>query len=273
MEAQVVHAMTPPDASIPLEKMWARVAQAPRLVDAAALNRGALSTESSPAASGSVAGSVAGAVTSSSPSRRWVAPSLIAAGVVMGVAIGRFAWPAREPAPTVAPVAVRGVPAGDTLRTPQVTDTMRVSSATAPTAAVPTAVAPTIASTSATRSGAPARARRSLPITPVVAEHLQHTVAVLAAVRDGDHAAEADSATRRQLQQLLTTTRQLLDEPGARGSRTHRLLEDLELVLAQLARASTAAPATRAAADETLRETNLLPRLRAAAEARSGGGA
>jgi hypothetical protein len=68
--------------------------------------------------------------------------------------------------------------------------------------------------------------------------------------------------------ELLSTTRLLLDEPQLREDRTRRLLQDLELVLVQIIQArGTAAPEARRAPSETMRETNLLPRVRAAATA------
>lgn len=246
MEAEVAQAMSPAEASIPLERMWLRVTQAPRLLDGNVAS-GAAAPRNAPAVA-------------SPRQRSWLAPSLIAAGVLLGVAIGRFARP--DAAVSADTLAVRA--AADSSAVAATPDVMRPDStstaATVPPSApaVSKSVTPTL------------RPRASMTITPVVAEHLQQTVLVLAAVRDAEHVTDGDSVTRRELQRLLTTTRQLLDEPDTRSSRTHRLLQDLELVLAQLARARTAAPATRAAADEALRETNLLPRLRAAAEIRSG---
>ncbi len=244
MEAEVVQAMSPDDASIPVERMWTRVAQAPRLLEAGA---SAARIEVAPLAS----------PTPTAQRSRWLASALIAAGVLVGVAIGRFALPGAMSPSSSDTVAATPAPAADRLTSSTPAPTVAAAPVPSPTSA-PTPVAPST------------RGARGMTITPVVAEHLQQTVVVLAAVRDAEHLTDADSATRRELQQLLTTTRQLLDEPGARASRTHRLLQDLELVLAQLARARMAAPATRAAADEALRETNLLPRLRAAADMRSG---
>ena len=63
----------------------------------------------------------------------------------------------------------------------------------------------------------------------------------------------------------MSTTRLLLDEPQLRDERTRRLLQDLELVLVQIVHARGSAPAMRQAPNETMRETNLLPRVRAGA--------
>jgi hypothetical protein len=192
---------------------------------------------------------------------RWKTPSLIAAGVFLGVAIGRFTLPGAS-----------GTTDSTGMVAPQI-DSQVASSvvATSPTpSSIDTAPTAQAAPTSATPSPSAARVRSNVSITPAVSEHLQQTVVVLASVRDAEHIADADSSTRKQLQSLLTTTRLLLDDPTLRSARTHRLLEDLELVLAQLSRARATAPATREAADEALRETNLLPRLKAATQAGSG---
>ncbi len=246
MERQVKEAITPADASIPMERMWARVSQAPRLLDA-----GVQIVADAPAAP------IADVVRPTARQRaRWMTPSLIAAGVFLGVAIGRFTLP-----------GTNGTIDSTNAGAPQVASSSQAPSSidTAPTAS-------TLPSEAAAQAPAPvaARTRANVTITPAVAEHLQQTVAVLASVHDAEHIADADSSTRRQLQSLLTTTRQLLDDPTLKRSRTHRLLEDLELVLAQLSRARATAPATREAADEALRETNLLPRLKAATQAGSG---
>ena len=74
-------------------------------------------------------------------------------------------------------------------------------------------------------------------------EHLAQSEAFLTLFRaslerPGDH--RLASATARQ---LLTGNRLLLDSPAARDEATRRLLEDLELVLAEIAQLSPASPA------------------------------
>ena len=102
------------------------------------------------------------------------------------------------------------------------------------------------------------------PAHVAMEEHLIRTVALLTTVRDDDGpAADLDGWAR----DLLGTTRLLLDEPQLRDERTRRLLQDLELVLVQIVQARKAAPETNRAPGETLRETNLLPRVRAAVTA------
>ena len=74
-------------------------------------------------------------------------------------------------------------------------------------------------------------------------EHLAQSEAFLTLFRaslerPGDH--RLASATARQ---LLTGNRLLLDSPAARDEATRRLLEDLELVLAEIAQLSPGSPA------------------------------
>ena len=70
----------------------------------------------------------------------------------------------------------------------------------------------------------------------VAARHLSRSEVFLTLFRDAlrgeEPAAELSPATARQ---LLVRNRLLLDSPAARNPRMRRLLEDLELVLAQIA--------------------------------------
>lgn len=94
-------------------------------------------------------------------------------------------------------------------------------------------------------------------------EHLAKTVALLTTVRNEDPALGPGADVSGWARDLLSTTRLLIDEPQLRDERTQRLLQDLELVLVQIVQAREAAPATQRAPSETMRETNLLPRVRA----------
>ena len=99
-------------------------------------------------------------------------------------------------------------------------------------------------------------------------EHLGQSEALLtlfrASVRDqGDHRLAAASA-----RQLLATNRLLLDSPAAVDPSTRLLLEDLELVLAQIAQL---APSSRAEDLDLIRDGiergDMMPRLRTAVPA------
>ncbi len=102
------------------------------------------------------------------------------------------------------------------------------------------------------------------PARVAMEEHLVRTVALLTAVRDRDPKQGPEPDVTSWARELLGTTRLLLDEPSLRDDRTRALLQDLELVLMQIIDArGTSAPEVRSAPTETMRETNLLPRVRA----------
>ena len=99
----------------------------------------------------------------------------------------------------------------------------------------------------------------------VTTEHLSQSEAFLtlfrASVRRGGNEQLASSTAR----QLLATNRLLLDSPAARDKRTRLLLQDLELVLAQIAQLS--AKPTSPDLDlitEGLEDTGVMSRLRTA---------
>jgi len=116
-------------------------------------------------------------------------------------------------------------------------------------------------------SGAARGASEAAPYRALTAQHLAQAELLLSAFRAealSDGGATADAVWARD---LLSTTRLLLDSPAARDPERRRLLEDLELVLVQLAslpRADTAEE--RALIDRALRRGNVLTRLRSAGE-------
>jgi hypothetical protein len=105
------------------------------------------------------------------------------------------------------------------------------------------------------------------PARVAMDEHLARTVALLVAVRNDQPAGKPRADISGWARELLGTTRLLLDEPQLDDARTRRLLQDLELVLAQIIQVRQSAPETARAPGETMRETNLLPRMRAAVSA------
>ena len=66
---------------------------------------------------------------------------------------------------------------------------------------------------------------------------------------------------------LLTNTRMLLDSPAADDPEVAALLEDLELVIAQIARLSAPSSVERELIREGIQKTEVLPRLRASQSA------
>jgi len=109
--------------------------------------------------------------------------------------------------------------------------------------------------------------RSNEPVRVAMDEHLARTVALLTVVRDDDPDLGPSTDIGGWARELLGTTRFLIDEPQLHDERTRRLLQDLELVLAQIIQARASAPETKRAPNETMRETNLLPRMRAAVTA------
>jgi hypothetical protein len=105
------------------------------------------------------------------------------------------------------------------------------------------------------------------PYRQATTEYLGQTVALLtslpAAARDG----QPDARFVTQAGDLLTTTRLLLDSPAAASDpRLRNLLEDLELVLAQLARLPSGHGGTELnLITEALEQRDVVPRVRAAA--------
>ncbi len=160
---------------------------------------------------------------------RWRGLAAIAAVLVGGIAIGRYS-----------------VSGARQMRTASV-----ATSATAPIRTPPMTLE---------GSAAPARV--------AMQEHLVRTVALLTTVRDRDPALGPEPDVSSWARELLGTTRLLLDEPSLRDDRTRRLLQDLELVLMQILESrGTGAPEAQRAPTETMRETNLLPRVRAVVSA------
>jgi hypothetical protein len=113
---------------------------------------------------------------------------------------------------------------------------------------------------------------RAQPYRQATSEYLGQTVALLtalpAAARDG----QPDRRFVSQAGDLLSTTRLLLDSPAAASDpRLKNLLEDLELVLAQVARL----PAEHGSTElnlitEALEQRDVVPRVRAAVVSISG---
>ncbi|PYO81166.1 MAG: hypothetical protein DMD65_13335 [Gemmatimonadetes bacterium] len=71
------------------------------------------------------------------------------------------------------------------------------------------------------------------------AQYLTRTEALLTGFRAETRAGEPAAQFTAQARELLTTTRLMLDSPAARDPRLKSLLEDLELVLAQIAQLSS----------------------------------
>ncbi len=93
----------------------------------------------------------------------------------------------------------------------------------------------------------------STPFRTAAAEHLRGTEALLTVVRSDARAGELDPQVRRLAEGMLTQTRLFLDASEGSDSELRRLMEDLELVLAQIVAVSEEGGRTRSELDLALR--------------------
>ena len=105
------------------------------------------------------------------------------------------------------------------------------------------------------------------PYRQATTENLGQTVALLTALPAAARNGQPDARFVTQASDLLTTTRLLLDSPAAASDpRLKSLLEDLELVLAQLSRLPSEHGGTELnLIAEALEQRDVVPRVRAAA--------
>ena len=131
-------------------------------------------------------------------------------------------------------------------------------------------MAVTMSESTVTSAGTSAAQAAAAPYQRATEEFLGNTALLLAALpRDGSGEPTA-ALLPEQATQLLTTTRLLLDSPVSGNPRMKALLEDLELVLAQVARLQ---PRRENMAltliSQTLEERDVVPRIRSAVADRS----
>jgi hypothetical protein len=99
----------------------------------------------------------------------------------------------------------------------------------------------------------------------VTTEHLSQSEAFLTLFRASVHRGGNEQLTSSTARQLLATNRLLLDSPAAIDKRTRLLLQDLELVLAQIAQLSgKPASPDLDLITEGLEDTGVMSRLRTA---------
>ncbi len=126
--------------------------------------------------------------------------------------------------------------------------------------AAPQPALPTAAAAPPTRLPVPA------VYEPTTSQYLGQTSALLVALPSEVHDGRADAMFINRAQNLLLTTRLLLDSPAAQDAKLRGLLDDLEVVLAQVVRLQ-AAPSTTDLdlINQALEQRDVLPRLRTAA--------
>lgn len=143
----------------------------------------------------------------------------LAAVLLLGVAIGRFALPRTAATPVT---VATGTPAVDSVAVPE-------------------------------------------PYQNTTSRYLGQTAALLVALPGEVNGGRADDRFLGRAHDLLLTTRLLLDTPAAADPRFRTLLEDLELVLAQVVRLQADAHGGGAELDlirQALEQRDVIPRLR-----------
>ena len=97
----------------------------------------------------------------------------------------------------------------------------------------------------------------------VATDYLERVTMLLVTLTDAAGRGQAPEHSTAQARDLLATTRLLLDSPQAGDPRLQALLQDLELVLAQIVRLPARAPQPDVyLIDQTLDQREVLPRLR-----------
>jgi len=106
----------------------------------------------------------------------------------------------------------------------------------------------------------------SQPLERTATALLGETAALLSALPATDRGGAEDRRFGRLAQELLVTTRLLLDDGVASDPRLHELLDDLELILSQVARLQHRSSQTELELiNEAMQERELVPRIRRAA--------
>ena len=179
--------------------------------------------------------------------RAWYVPAAAAAVLLLGIAIGRL----YERLSTGSPQAVAVRP-----DTPKVVATIPESDSVNPaSSAAETTLAPTSAPNDrrsspridrAAPSPAPdtraPRPRPTMAYQLAMVEHLAGTEAMLTSFRAAAKRGEVDAQITTWARNLLTTTRLLQASAAQEDPTMKRLLDDLELVLVQIAQYTSAGP-------------------------------
>lgn len=252
-----------PPPAVPRDEMWAAIAQA------RAARR--------PMAGGATVTPIG----ARRPRPRYVSWIGMAATLLVGIGIGRFAMRDGTATPGASPpfvatatgsdmpdAAAPGAgasgaapPAAAGVTTPTAPDAARPATSLAPRARPADAPLPAVRLASAPATEAAAVS----PYQVASQRHLANAEALVSAVATTPRDAMIDSLTGRWARDMLTNTRLLLDSPAGEDPIRRRLLEDLETLLVQLVQRSGAAAEERALIDRTLEKTQLLTRLRSGA--------
>jgi hypothetical protein len=104
----------------------------------------------------------------------------------------------------------------------------------------------------------------NLPYRFAAMQHLSRAEALLTSFEEDTRAGRQDEQMRVWASDLLSSTRLLLDSPAGRDARMRPLLEDLELVLAQIRQAAEGRTSERDMVVEGIDARGVLPRIRTA---------
>ncbi len=180
--------------------------------------------------------------------RYWQAAAAVAI-LAAGVGIGRL-WSVRQASAPDAP-SLASAPAGS--------DAAPSTDVPALDPAAPLGRAPSAASTPGSRGTPESGATYDV----AAVQHLSRAEALLTAFRsNGEGAPEAPASMNRWARDLLADTRLLLDSPAANNAQRRHLLEDLELVLAQIVQLPAESSADRGLVQRSIERGAVLSRLR-----------
>lgn len=226
-----------------------------------------------------------GSVIPLAPRRSWMGTLAVAAVLALGIALGRISLreEAERQGPAGPPVATLDVPVVRELETGARVEPIGEPGAESP-APEELAAAPEAAPTeSALETGREQGQQRRVSPERVPPEQprdlyrlasqqmLGQAEALLAHYRADRAADRIDPAVGHWARDVLTSTRLLLDSPAADDPGMQGLLEDLELVLAQIVqRTGQADPLDDEMIDRTIEDRDLMPRLRGAIPAGVG---
>lgn len=115
-----------------------------------------------------------------------------------------------------------------------------------------------------TRSGIPVRLTgQDEPFVGIATDYLERVTALLVTLAEESRHGQPLEYSTAQARDLLSTTRILMDSPQAGDQHLQALLDDLELVLAQIVRLpSRPAPPDVQLIDQALDQRDVIPRLR-----------
>ena len=191
----------------------------------------------------------------------------IAALLALGIGIGRRMERSGAPVvPSVATTPARPAPSGtDTVSAPAVTEPVDNGRelAAAPRSAAPRSVPATTVSRTERLAGA-----GSTAYDMALGQHLGQSEAFLTLFRSSVRSGHVDPVAFAAARQLLSTNRLLLDSRAGADPRSRQLLQDLELVLAQIAQLGAVGDSSDVhIVTEDMDRGDVLPRLRTAVPA------